>query len=161
MMAKDTLTGRQSAFVKEYLLDHNGTQAAIRAGYSPASAKQIASENLSKYDVSTALEKREAALTENLDITVQDIIRRAIIEADGTGPDTSSSARTQANNLLAKVSGLLVERRENINLNISRPAEGATLTHLDQAIRLIGSGLSDERIEELIQDAVLEGKNES
>lgn len=36
------LTLRQQRFVDEYLLDLNGTQAAIRAGYSP----QTATENL-------------------------------------------------------------------------------------------------------------------
>ena len=29
------LTAKQAAFVREYLIDSNGTQAAIRAGYSP------------------------------------------------------------------------------------------------------------------------------
>jgi phage terminase small subunit len=33
------LTRRQKLFVKEYLQDRNATQAAIRAGYSPASAR--------------------------------------------------------------------------------------------------------------------------
>ena len=35
------LTRKQHAFVREYLLDKNGTQAAIRAGYSaPTAAEQ-------------------------------------------------------------------------------------------------------------------------
>ena len=32
------LNPRQAAFVREYLVDLNGTQAAIRAGYSPNGA---------------------------------------------------------------------------------------------------------------------------
>ena len=42
------LTAKQQRFIDEYLVDLNGTQAAIRAGYSPDTAKQMASENLSK-----------------------------------------------------------------------------------------------------------------
>lgn len=44
------MTARQHRFVDEYLLDLNGTQAAVRAGYSRRTANQIASENLSKPD---------------------------------------------------------------------------------------------------------------
>ncbi len=42
------LTKRQSAFVTEYLVDLNAKQAAIRAGYSKRTAKQIGFENLTK-----------------------------------------------------------------------------------------------------------------
>jgi phage terminase small subunit len=49
------LTDKQRAFVDEYLIDFNGTQAAIRAGYSERTAKQIAAENLSKPDLSRAI----------------------------------------------------------------------------------------------------------
>jgi phage terminase small subunit len=40
------LTDKQAAFCREYLIDLNGTQAAIRAGYSEKTAKDIAAENL-------------------------------------------------------------------------------------------------------------------
>lgn len=36
-----TLTPKQAAFVREYLIDLNATQAAIRAGYSAKSAEVI------------------------------------------------------------------------------------------------------------------------
>ncbi len=39
----------------EYLVDLNGTQAAIRAGYSPDTARQMASENLSKPYIQIAI----------------------------------------------------------------------------------------------------------
>lgn len=45
------LTDKQIAFCKEYCLDWNGTQAAIRAGYSEDTARSIASENLTKPDI--------------------------------------------------------------------------------------------------------------
>lgn len=38
-MAK--LTQKQKRFVEEYLIDLNATQAAIRAGYSVSTAKEI------------------------------------------------------------------------------------------------------------------------
>ena len=54
-MAK--LTEKQKRFVEEYLVDLNATQAAIRAGYSPKTARQIGEENLSKPDISDAVQK--------------------------------------------------------------------------------------------------------
>ena len=49
------LTDLQQRFVDEYLVDLNGTQAAIRAGYSAATARQMASENLSKPYIQVAV----------------------------------------------------------------------------------------------------------
>jgi phage terminase small subunit len=42
------LTEKEKMFCKEYLVDFNGSQAAIRAGYSVNSSKQIGYENLTK-----------------------------------------------------------------------------------------------------------------
>lgn len=42
------LSKKQEMFCKEYIIDLNGKQAAIRAGYSELASKQIASENMSK-----------------------------------------------------------------------------------------------------------------
>jgi phage terminase small subunit len=62
----DGLTDRQRVFVEEYLVDLNGTQAAIRAGYSPDSARSIASENLTKPNIAAAV---DAALAERPGVT--------------------------------------------------------------------------------------------
>ena len=44
----EKLTPKQQRWCEEYLIDLNATQAAIRAGYSVNSARQIGTENLSK-----------------------------------------------------------------------------------------------------------------
>lgn len=46
-----TLTDKQEMFCREYLIDLNATQAAIRAGHSVKTANRTASENLSKPDI--------------------------------------------------------------------------------------------------------------
>lgn len=45
------MTPKQQKFCDEYLISGNATDAAIKAGYSPKSAKQTGSENLSKPDL--------------------------------------------------------------------------------------------------------------
>lgn len=49
------LTMKQRRFVQEYLVDFNATQAAIRAGYSAASARVIGPDNLSNLAVASAI----------------------------------------------------------------------------------------------------------
>ena len=61
------LTPKQAAFVQEYLIDLNATQAAIRAGYSEKNADKIGSELLGKTRIQTAIQaalKRRAKRTE-------------------------------------------------------------------------------------------------
>lgn len=61
------LTKKQENFCREYIIDCNATQAAIRAGYSAKTAKVIASENLTKPYINNCIaelmkEKEEAQI---------------------------------------------------------------------------------------------------
>jgi phage terminase small subunit len=47
-------------FCREYLIDLNATQAAIRAGYSAKTANRTASENLSKPDSQSRIAELKA-----------------------------------------------------------------------------------------------------
>ena len=58
IVAKSGLTDKQKRFCDEYLVDLNGTQAAIRAGYSPRSARQIADKNMSNGDIRKYIDER-------------------------------------------------------------------------------------------------------
>jgi phage terminase small subunit len=56
-------TMKQQRFIEEFCVDGNCTQAAKRAGYSPASAYSIGSENLKKPEIKTAIDSRLATLS--------------------------------------------------------------------------------------------------
>ena len=68
------MTKKQKRFVEEYLIDLNATQAAIRAGYSPETAKQIGSENLSKLDISNAIAKAMAERSKRTGINADRVV---------------------------------------------------------------------------------------
>lgn len=70
---KDGLTAKQAAFVQEYLIDLNATQAAIRAGYSEGTAYSMGHENLSKPEIAEAIAKAQKARSERTEIT-QDMV---------------------------------------------------------------------------------------
>lgn len=56
-MSELNLTPKQERFCREYIIDLNGRQAAIRAGYSENSAAEIASENLIKPNIATRIQE--------------------------------------------------------------------------------------------------------
>ena len=60
MSKSKKLTSRQEQFCQEYLIDLNGTQAAIRAGYSEKTANEIASENLAKPNIQARVAELKA-----------------------------------------------------------------------------------------------------
>lgn len=70
----DVLTPRQDAFVREYLVDLNGTRAAIRAGFSERSAASTASTLLRNPKVVAAVEAAKAARSERTDITADRVL---------------------------------------------------------------------------------------
>lgn len=76
-MAKDKsigLTDKQEKFCQEYLIDLNGTQAAIRAGYSEKTAQEIASENLLKPIIQNRLNDLRKPLAEKVGITQEMVL---------------------------------------------------------------------------------------
>lgn len=79
------MTKKQKLFVEEYLVDLNATQAAIRAGYSPDTAKAIGSENLTKPDIRAHIDKAMAERSKrtgvNADRVVMELAKIAFINA--------------------------------------------------------------------------------
>ncbi len=65
------LTAKRKRFVAEYLIDLNATQAAIRAGYSPATARAQGSRLLTKVDIQHAVVKSTLVLAEKTEISVE------------------------------------------------------------------------------------------
>jgi phage terminase small subunit len=63
------LRPKQERFVEEYLADLNATQAAIRAGYSPRTARQVGHENLSKPDIAAAICEAKKTRSKRTEIT--------------------------------------------------------------------------------------------
>lgn len=70
------LTAKQEAFIKEYLIDLNSTQAAIRAGYSPNTATEIGWENLRKPHIKVAVEEALNKRSEKLQISAEYVLQK-------------------------------------------------------------------------------------
>lgn len=68
------LTNKQKRFADEYLIDLNATQAAIRAGYSEKTARQIGEQNLSKLDIKNYIEGQLERLHNERTADAQEVI---------------------------------------------------------------------------------------
>jgi phage terminase small subunit len=75
------LTPRQRRFVEEYLVDLNGTQAAIRAGYSPGCADVQAAQTLAIPKVQAAVSAAQAQRSARTAITQDTVLRELAVLA--------------------------------------------------------------------------------
>ena len=73
------LNEKQKQFCEEYIIDLNGTQSAIRAGYSEKTANRIASELLSKLDIQKYICELKNKRSERVKYS-QDELMRDILE---------------------------------------------------------------------------------
>jgi len=123
-MAK--LTNKQEMFCKEYLIDLNATQAAIRAGYSEKTAKDIGCENLAKPNIQEFIQELMDKRSNKVNITAESILNdildtrdtcKAYMIVEGEFGDKIDSAaingRNKANELLGKHLKLFTDRVEH------------------------------------------------
>ena len=73
-MAKK-LNSKQENFCRQYLLDHNATQSALRAGYSKKTAGSQAHDLLKKPEIKKRIAQLTKPITEKLELTVEMILR--------------------------------------------------------------------------------------
>lgn len=64
---------RQRAFCEAYLLSGNATEAAIKAGYSPKSARSIGQRLLTYVDIREYLAQRNAQIITENTVTLEEI----------------------------------------------------------------------------------------
>jgi phage terminase small subunit len=68
------LNKRQELFCREYIIDMNGTQAAIRAGYKADNAKVVACMMLQKPEIRFHVAKLQEKAFERLDLNAQRVL---------------------------------------------------------------------------------------
>ena len=113
-MEKKALNPKQRRFVAEYLKDQNGTQSAIRAGYSKKTAYAIASENLKKPEIREALAELDKRVLELGGNAIADKAERQRFWTDAMRkPDLEFQHRIKTSELLGKTQGDFIEKVEH------------------------------------------------
>lgn len=111
------MTAKQKAFVEEYLVDLNATQAAIRAGYSPATANVIGPENLSKPCIQAAVAEAKRKRSERTEISADFVLKELYGIAKGEADDGNDShmkfsAKLKALELIGKHIGMFEKQEQ-------------------------------------------------
>lgn len=121
------MTPRQRKFCDEYLISGNATDAAIKAGYSPKTAKQTGSENLSKPDLRAYIDEQLAKIHSAKIADAEEVMKyltsvmrgehtEQVLKLVGEGVqtvtdiDVSAKERLKAAELIGKRYGLFTEK---------------------------------------------------
>jgi len=75
------LTDKQEMFCREYLIDLNATQAAIRAGYSEKTANEQGAQNLAKLSIQNRISDLKLQRNEQVNIDAAYVLKR-LVEID-------------------------------------------------------------------------------
>lgn len=135
------LNERRRRFVAAYARLANATKAAIEAGYSQKTAKQIGERLLSFVDVKNAI----AELTkEHQSKTIASAIERqqfwtSIMRAEGEFSGSELKDRIKAAELLGKTQGDFIERVEQVNFNFD-DLQNMTDEELEALAKRVGFG---------------------
>lgn len=81
MEVEKPLTPKQERFCQEFIIDCNGTQAAIRSGYSKKSAMEQASRLLSYAKVSARIKELTAVQLNKLNINAEMVLKELLLIA--------------------------------------------------------------------------------
>lgn len=138
------MTPKQRLFIEEYLIDLNGTAAAIRAGYSPKTATEQASRLLSKVNIRACVEKSLAERSRrtgiNQDRVIRELARVALVNpADVINMNEATVWGDASNDDTAAIQSVKVKKI---------PAEDGTITEREirmadkiKALELLGKHL--------------------
>jgi len=116
----DKLTAKQLKFTREYAKDGNGTQAAIRAGYSPNSAQMQSSRLLSKDMVGKSVAKFQEKHREKTEVTIESLAAELATDRDRARQLDQTATAVTATVQIAKLYGLDINRNVNENNGLTK-----------------------------------------
>ena len=116
-MAKRQLSEQRQRFVDEYLIDLNGTQAAIRAGYSVKTAQEQASRLLSnvmvQQAIAVAMAERSKRTGINQDRVVLELAKIAFVKMTDIVDDHGRIKGTATDDDLACIESIKYKESDN------------------------------------------------
>ena len=110
---------KQKQFVHEYVLDHNATRAAVRAGYSPARGKQTGYRLMQMPDVAAAIQRLDHEFAERVGITREELLEQFLdYHTRGKRGEVPPQVGLRGLELAAKLTGNMGERSESASSEV-------------------------------------------
>lgn len=120
------LTAKQELFCKEYLIDLNATQAAIRAGYSKNTACAIGTENLRKPNIALFIQEAMAERSESTGITADYVLNGIKELTDTLVASEDPKSAYKGFELLGKHLALFSDKVDHTSSDGSMATDGLT-----------------------------------
>jgi phage terminase small subunit len=112
------MTPRQLAFATQYALDHNGTAAAVRAGYAEVGAHVTASRLLRKPNVAAVVAIHEADAAERLGLTREKVLEGLRDALEMARQQNNPVAMVAALREASKISGYYSPERAKVEISV-------------------------------------------
>lgn len=118
-----SLTAKQNRFIDEYLIDANGTQAAIRAGYGAAGARVTAHRLLTNAAISSAIAARQQVDATVLRVQRQDVLKGLLEAVDMAREQSNPAGMVAGLREIGKLMGLYAPERVKVAVDADQTAE--------------------------------------
>lgn len=128
-----TLSPRQAKFVDEYLIDGNGTQAAVRAGYGAAGARVAAYRLLSNVAISSLIEARRQADADRLSITRENVLQQLLEAFSMARENREPAAMVSAARELGRMMGFYAPTKVEAKMDVGVAVERQRLEAMSDA----------------------------
>lgn len=106
------MTDKQKMFCHEYMVDRNATHAAIRAGYSPKTAKSQGQRLLTKVDIKKYIDEHTEEQYERAGISADDVLNELVSIAMVDGVEITGKQKIKALELLGRHLGLFDNNKD-------------------------------------------------
>jgi len=131
------LTAKQEVFCREYLIDLNATQAAVRAGYSVKTAKETGYENLTKPHISSFIQQAMAERSESTGITADYVLNGIKELTDTLSAGEDPKAAYKGYELLGKHLALFSDKIDHTSSDGSMASDGLTKEDRQARIQML------------------------
>lgn len=147
---------KQERFVEEYLIDLNGTQAAIRAGYSPKTANEQASRMLANVNIRARIEKAMAERSRrtgiNQDRVLMELAKIGFVNiSDVVDPETAKVLPDAKDEDLACIQSIKVKPTEwGTEREVKMYDKKAALVDIGRHLGMFKDKLEVEGVEKVV-----------
>lgn len=141
-MSTNKLTDKQRMFVKEYLIDLNATQAAIRAGYSQKTANEQGARMLANVSIQEEIQKEMNKRANRIEITadkvLQEIAKLAFVNVKDLYDEKGNlkDITDLDDNITSAISSIKVQQKAG-DMKISLNSNEAPIQHIDEQVKEI------------------------
>ncbi len=140
-MPTQTLNPRQARFAAEYLVDLNGTRAAIAAGYSAAGAAVTASKLLINTKVSAVVRREQEQDARRLQMRREEVVAMLLAAFETARERAEPAAMVSAARELGRMMGFYAPARVKAQVDVAKLAARDQFERMSDAelLALVGA----------------------